>query len=351
MSRYDKAICRDRTCIAILAVLTAGPLVGCKPSNIAQQADNASFIAVVGVAEDDPIWRVLYATATRQVDTLGGLAVRTAIPADPTPHGQIRLLRELYSRRMLGLCIQPADGPAMREILEELRSKGVTVVTMLERAPSQTEFMHAGVDDMAVGRAMADAIQEAVGGDGTIAVMRGPQDDLHYTDRYVGFEEKLKGMAGIHVLREFECDGNEFVARRQVREFTERFPRLSGWVCMDNWPLRLLEPDERPVPEGCVMVTYNPLPQYWPLIHEDACRFISVPYDQVAEQALHMCATAIHGELPSSGTYLAPPVTITSQNIIPFKLQWFRWREVQGAAESEDESAPSDAREPAAEGP
>jgi ribose transport system substrate-binding protein len=325
------------TTLVALVPLLVSLACGCEPEPNVAREEMKGVIAFVGVAGDDPIWRVLEATALRQQDTVGHLSIRVATPENPTANAQVRLLRRLYSPRMRGLCIQPADGRAMQEILEELRSKGVAVVTMLETVPSHMDFMHAGVDDMAIGRAMADAIHDAVGSEGTIAIIHDEQRDVHYTDRYLGFQERLRNTPGIHVLRELDCKNNEFVARRQLRDFMERFPRLNGWVSIDDWPLRLIDPEERLLPASCTMVTYNPLPQYWPLIRNGTCHaIIGARYDLVAERAIHMCAAALYGELPSTGSYAAPPVTVTARNLTVFKLDWFKWREIpEGAAEGQ----------------
>ncbi len=292
------------------------------------QEPKTGFIAVVGLSEDDPVWNVLAATALRQRETLEGIEVKPAAPRRRSASAQIQLLKDLYSRRMLGLCIEPADPEELVAPLEELRSKGVVVVTLLRPVPAKLPFFHSGADELAVGRALADAIDQVLDGKGIIAVVDDEGRHDQRTNRYLGFHGRIGAYPGIRVLRELDCNGIPQVARRIMSEYMQRYPRLEGWVATHDWPIRGLPSKERLLPEGCRLVTFGPIPEYWPRIADGSCpTMVGVNYSLVAEYAIRMCRAAIKGEPSSMGTYLSPPIVVTQENLNEFKATWMRWAE------------------------
>jgi hypothetical protein len=111
-----------------------------------------------------------------------------------------------------------------------------------------------------------------------------------------------------------------------LREYMERYPRLEGWIAIDNRPLRDLGHDERLLPESCRLVTYGPFPIYWPRLSDGTCcAMVGAEYDQVAAVARRMCVTAARGESASLTSYFAPPITVTAKNLDEFKETWSKW--------------------------
>ena len=114
--------------LSTVGLLLGLTLAGCEdlplPTPVAAQD---GYIAFIGASEDDPYWPLLRATAERYRAALGGLRLITRSPLTPSAEAQIRLLRELPTSSMRGLCIVPADPDALGETLCELRTRGVSV--------------------------------------------------------------------------------------------------------------------------------------------------------------------------------------------------------------------------------
>ncbi len=314
----------------VLALLVGG----CEPqvTNPVPRRAAVGFIALVGASEEDPLWLTFRAAAESYRPNLAGFELRVAAPPQASVADQLALLRSFDPAQMRGLCIQPVDA-ALGEELQLLHQKGVAVVTMMTRVVGDESFPHTGVDEMAVGRAMADAALEAVDGKGAIAVVDHAGGDRALGDRRVGFSERLSALAGLNVLREFDCRGTPDTARTQIRDYMERFPRLNGWVALDNWPLRQWSAQTSLLPASCQIVSCKPYPEYWPLILDDTCHaLVGARYEQIAEHALRMCVTGAQGQLPTTRTFLAPPVTVTKQNLAWFRQHWFDTRKMPAEA-------------------
>ncbi len=304
---------------------------GCeKPRRLLPERTNEGFIAVVGNAKNDPVWRILSASSQRYRAGLGEFDLKVIAANANAPSAQTRLLRQIHNPEMRGLCIWPSDTAVMRDILIDLRTKGVPVVTMMTPIRHQEPFPHCGLDEIAIGQALATAAFDAIDGDGTIALLKHGGDSVHHGDRYLGFSERAAEIPSMIILSEFECLGNEFVGQRLVREYVERFPRLNAMVTLDDWPLRGLKTGESLLPEGCKLVSYGPYPEYWPLVNGGSCyALVGGQYDQIAERALQMCVTLARGEVLEISEFFAAPITVEQTNLKQFRIDWFRWMETE----------------------
>ncbi len=317
---------RNFALLAIFAALTS-ILVGCDETRkISTKPSEQGFIAFVGNEKSDPVWRVLAATAERYREGLGDFDLKVVAPEANAPSAQTRLLRQIHSPRMRGLCIWPTDTTVMREILLDLRTKGVPIVTMMMPVPNPEPFVYSGIDEIKVGEAMAKAAYEAIDGNGTIALLKHGGDSVQHGDRYLGFSESANETVGMTILSEMACMGNAFVGQRLVRDYVERFPRLNAIVALDDWPLRELKSGETLLPRGCRLITFGPYPDYWPLVNGGSCyALVGGEYDRIAENALQKCVTLARGEVLDIGEFFAEPITIKQSNLKDFRIEWFKW--------------------------
>ena len=171
---------------------------------------------------------------------------------------------------------------------------------------------------------MADALIGALNGDGTTALLLDGQAGQAGADRLIGFRERLRSAPSIDIQKEIDLDGESASAFRRMQEYSERFPRLDAWVALDNWPLRDVAAVPSILPPHCQLVTSTPLPGHWERIRDRTCAaLIGVRYERIAEAALRMCTAVIQREPLQSGTYLAPPITVTAKNLRWYQSYWF----------------------------
>lgn len=292
-------------------------------------AKRSGVIGFIGASVDDPLWRVLYATAYRELESYPDFELKVAAPRIQSVESQIEIIEQMQSDDLLGICIVPIDPAPLVELLNELRNKGLTIVTMINRVPTDNAFFFSGLDELAIGEAMAAALRKEVNDRGNIALMLDNHVDASRRLRLVGVRKGLESAIDVDILRELDCDNNIYTARSQARDFMERFPRLDAWVCVDDWLLRRRKPGEGVLPEGCVMVTYNPLPDNWRFLEDGTCSaIIGADYGQVAVHAVRTCITAISGEAPKIPSYVAPAITVTADNLHKFRSRWFEWRDL-----------------------
>jgi ribose transport system substrate-binding protein len=288
-------------------------------------------IAVIGAGQDDPRWPVIEATALRYGPLLGGFTVEAHTPAKTDAAAQIDLLAEVEKAKPRGVLIVPAVPSVLGPVLDALRNRGIVVVTLFDRVENPNPFLFAGVDEVAAGRYLADAMCDALGGEGNVLVLTAP-DAAHLTDRALGLHNRLEDRPAIKVLREIDTQDNPFVAQRLLREYVERFPRLDGCIALDDWPLRGVPRDERILPPTCRMVTVRAVPSNWPRLVDGTCAaLVTAPYDKIVEAGLRMCATAAQGQPVPATSYLADPLVITEANLQRYRASWYRSLELPPA--------------------
>ena len=284
-------------------------------------------MAVVGGGATDSLWPVLRASGERYAAQGFGLPVRFAAPPVVSPAAQVRLVRELLANRQLrGLCIQVIDPLALVGVLDQAVALGIPVVTMMRDVEQRLRTAYVGLDEEDVGRHLARAAAESVGGRGTIMVLRSTADDPRYADRVRGFAREIGEFEGVHILAYGDCDGRSVEARRVLREQSARFPSLGAWVSMDTWPLIGFERWEELLPEGCKLVTVGPVPAHWRVLESGACSaLVGGEYGEIGHHSLRFCQLAAAGGSLIPSVYLVPARTVRAAGLGAFRSLWIEW--------------------------
>lgn len=322
------------------ACLLTAVVVGLLPAAGACRKDSASgperagpsgdgFIAVVGAGRNDEMWHVLRASALRTSRDFGGMAVRTFAPQDTSQSDQIELIEDLRGPELRALCVQVMDPEAILSLLEDLRTSGVLVVTMVRAVPSPFPFHHCGIHEPEVGKAIGEALAEGLGRKGTIAVLRSDETDRRLAARYRGFRDEIERHTEITILRELRCDGDPMHAQQLIRDFCERFPRLQGFAVLENWPFRPPHGLSQPlVPGECILVSADPLPCTWATLSKGWCyAMVAAEYDRIAYRAVQWCLLAGERKEVPVQTHSVGVRKVWVGNLDSFKAQWLRWME------------------------
>lgn len=282
---------------------------------------------VVGAGEEDPIWKILETTGRRYSETLATIEVRYAAPRVRSVSDQIQLLRSLSDKNLSGVCVQVTDPIALEGVLDELEGRGVAVVTMIHAAGPGPRAGLAGVDDEAIGAALADCTARILRAQGTIMVLRGAENHPVYGPRYMAFRRDLRRYSNIETFADIDCHDDTLQARQIVRERSERYPRLSAWVSMGDWLTRDVKSEaELGLPPGCKLITAGGAPAHWPLIRSGVCAAaISAEYRDIAPRAIQACEDTIAGGVRALGRYVAPVRVVEPANLDAFIADWTAW--------------------------
>jgi ABC-type sugar transport system substrate-binding protein len=254
------------------------------------------------------------------------LPLKAVAPPYCSVSAQKKLLIQLQREGMVGVCIQATDPAALANTVVWLQRQDVVVITTFEPVDSERAMVHAGLDDEAVGAALADAIGVPMREGGTIAILHAASVGKRYATRRASFQRRILAYPGVRVLLEKDCKGDPAEAQRLLRETMRRYPRLDGWVVMDNWPFRQPWGTEPLVPHGCRIVLVDPFPFVWPAYEDGTVHAaIASEYDEIADHAVRACLADVLGGANLPVSYKAPVRTVWSSNLDTFKADWRRW--------------------------
>jgi ABC-type sugar transport system substrate-binding protein len=313
--------------IALLAFALL-PLISCKKDDQSDyRLSKRGFVAIVGVGEDDPVWPVLRASARRLHGELATpIPLRDAAPTHRSANAQRQLLSKLAGEGLAAVAVQVTDPEALAPELNALASRGIRVVTIGQKTPRDPPYIHCGLDNDAIGTSLANALAERIAGKGTIAVLHADDSDPASRDRRRAFDDQLATHIGLQAILEFDCNGSPTEARTIIRDTMNRFPRLSGWAVMGNWPL-VDHDGKRILPDGCVMVGVGPFANTWDAIDDaNVHAMIASRYDELARHALTTCLSHVVGRSQLPIDVKAPVEVVYRSTLTEFKRQWLRWQ-------------------------
>ena len=321
----------------LFGVLSVVSLAGCeeKSKGRSGRPDPAArrlngVIAFVGAGQRHSLWPVLKASAERYDHEMCMLDVQYLCPRGDSPQDQIDLLKSLTDTALRGVCVQLENAPALEPTLRELYNRGILIVSMVKPAPEEIRVGHVGFDESVVGETLADAAAEAIGDQGALMLLHAGTKDPVYGLRLVAFENQIRRHGRIEVQAEIDCQMDPFEARKEIRERSARFPRLSAWVALDDWPLRGVGLTDQPLPAGCRLITFGGVPDQWPLIRDGTCpAVVAANYRELGMQALQACEVATKKISRFKATYQAPLRIVRRSNLDAYISDWSSWLQTQ----------------------
>lgn len=317
-------------------------------------------IAVVGAAAGDPLWPLIRASIERSGFSDRDLGLRLAVPPGPSGREHAALLRT-FDGKLRGLCIHaPAMremGPELNQELASLQQRGVRIVTLMFPAGSATRGSagfdsarktaepatqpapplsrdHVGVDDAEVGRLLALATkQEAAGG--TYMLLHAGYSYAPYALRLIGFDDEMKLGGNVEGFARLDCGADPGRAREIMAERSARYPRLSAWVSLDDWPLRGL-PAASTLPASgpatgrpasrAPLIVFGGTPDQWPLLRAGAIRAMVAPdYSDMGARAVEFCRAGLRDSIDSPRRYNAPLEIVTRDTLEGYVERWKKW--------------------------
>jgi ribose transport system substrate-binding protein len=186
-----------------------------------------------------------YTAARLAVDRVaaeaGGRAIHY-VPETPDDVGQQKaLVREALAARPDAVVFNPADDVKMQEDLGRFAEAGIPVALFINRMAGPA-LTFVGSDDVAVGRRVATALFEGLGGKGRIVGLEGPPSAPTSRDRVLGLRETLTRFPGIELLGLSVGFLQQEPAELAMAALLARYPAIDGvWTANDLMALGALD--------------------------------------------------------------------------------------------------------------
>jgi len=197
------------------------------------QAKSYTFYLVAGIASD-AFYLTMNKGAQAEAKQLGNVkVVFTGSPASFAPNTQIPYLNGAIAKHPDAILIAPTDKTALISPIQRAISAGIPVATVDTFITKPIAFTNVSTDNLAGGKAAADALVKAIGGSGDVASIS-VNPGISTTDqRAQGFALELKKYPNVHYLGIQYCNDDQTKASNETSALLAAHPNLKGIFAMN----------------------------------------------------------------------------------------------------------------------
>ncbi|HEY6031642.1 MAG TPA: ABC transporter substrate-binding protein [Gaiellaceae bacterium] len=231
----------SRRLLAVVAALAVSMAVvastasggGTAPATKQSVQKTYNFVLVAGIASD-AFYLTMNKGAQAAAKALGNVKVSfTGSPEAFSPPTQIPFLNAAIAKKPDAILIAPTDKNALIAPIQRAISAGIPVITVDTFITKPIAFSNVSTDNVAGGRAAADALVKAIGGSGEVAAIS-VNPGISTTDqRQQGFEQELKKYPKVKYLGTQYCNDDQTKASNQTSALLNSHPNLKGMFAMN----------------------------------------------------------------------------------------------------------------------
>lgn len=231
----------SRRLIAVVATLAlAGAVVastasggGAAPAGKQSAKKTYNFVLVAGIASD-AFYLTMNKGAQAAAKTLGNVKVQfTGSTEQFSPPTQIPFLNAAIAKKPDAILIAPTDKNALISPIQQAVKAGIPVITVDTFITKALAVTNVSTDNLAGGKAAADALVKAIGGSGEVAGIS-VNPGISTTDqRQQGFEQELKKYPKVKYLGTQYCNDDQTKATNQMSALLSAHPNLKGVFAMN----------------------------------------------------------------------------------------------------------------------
>ena len=157
----------------------------------------------------------------------------TGSPEAFSPPTQIPFLNAAIAKKPDAILIAPTDKSALIAPIQRAVDAGIPVITVDTFITKPIAFTNISTDNLAGGRAAADALVKAIGGSGEVAGIS-VNPGISTTDqRQQGFEQELKKYPKVKYLGTQYCNDDQTKATNLTSALLAGHPNLKGVFAMN----------------------------------------------------------------------------------------------------------------------
>jgi len=219
--------------LAAAVVVSTASIGGAAPATHQTTQKHYTFILVAGIASD-AFYLTMNKGAQAEAKTLGDTTVEfTGSPEQFSPPTQIPFLNAAIAKHPDAILIAPTDKNALIAPIQRAVSAGIPVFTVDTFITKPLAIANVSTDNLAGGRAAADALVKAIGGSGEVAGIS-VNPGISTTDqRQQGFEQELKKFPNVKYLGTQYCNDDQTKATNLMSALLSAHPNLKGVFAMN----------------------------------------------------------------------------------------------------------------------
>jgi ABC-type sugar transport system substrate-binding protein len=149
---------------------------------------------------------------------------------DADPASQIQVIENMLTQGVDALVVAPVSADQVQPVLERATSQDIPVVLVDTDIPGwDGKVSFVGTNNVDSGRAMGEAVIEAMGGSGELAILDGTPGATAETDRIDGVEQAVEG-TDAEIVARARGDANREKSQANTEDFLQANPNLKAVV-------------------------------------------------------------------------------------------------------------------------
>jgi len=159
-----------------------------------------------------------------------------AVSGDFDAAKQQNQVKDFIVRKVSAIVLCPCDSKAIGPAIKEANAAGIPVFTadIACLDPTAKVVTHVATDNLAGGRMAAEAMVEALGGRGEVAILDHPEVESVLL-RTRGFERRLAELESeIKIVAKLPGGGDKAKSYRAAQDIIQAYPQLAGIFAIDD---------------------------------------------------------------------------------------------------------------------
>jgi ribose transport system substrate-binding protein len=143
---------------------------------------------------------------------------------------QVSIFESILAKQPLGIAISPNDPASVREIITRATDMGIPVIAWDGPVPDSEVLGYIGTDNVAAGAQEGEALAQAIGGQGKVAVIIGSLGATNLNQRLEGLKSALAGYPDIEIVATEESGESIATAQTKAETVLQAHPDLAGFA-------------------------------------------------------------------------------------------------------------------------
>ena len=276
-------------------------------------------LALVVKTRNNPFFSPMIAQAQSEAKKLGMMLEIQAPAQETDKEKQFAIVQDLTARKVDAILIAPADSKAIVPALKKAKDAGIIVINLDNRVDATAAasaglqpISYVGADNEAGGKLAGEAMVEALGGKGKVAVLEGIRGADNAEARKRGFQSAVKGKLDIVASESANWDTQQAYAKTQ--SLLAAHPDVQGVFCAnDKMALGAIKAIREAGKNGkIVVIGYDNIPDVKPYLKSGEMKAtIDQHPDSMGQYGVKMAVGVLTKTAPAGRELLVPLQVIT----------------------------------------
>ncbi len=219
--------------VSVLFVVLIAGISGCGSDNAETANADTIQIAVIPKGTTHQFWKSIHAGANKAGSENNVEIIWQGPQKEDDRQLQIQVVQNFISRGIDAIVLAPLDARSLASPVESAVKRGIPVIIIDSDLDSNAHTSFVATDNRQGGALAAERLNEVLGGEGDIIMMRYQEGSASTTNREEGFLERIKEIApGLNILTDNQYAGATIEKALQTSQnLLNRYPDVDGIFC------------------------------------------------------------------------------------------------------------------------